>query len=79
MHRSRWPKKQTPGLAYQGIAARNFERSFQLADYVEVKGASLENVLRHVDLAPGIAEAMKPQTIPSSLMVLEDKPTHLAA
>jgi molecular chaperone IbpA len=30
-------------MLYQGIAARTFERSFQLADYVKVKGASLEN------------------------------------
>lgn len=64
-----------------GIAARNFERSFQLADYVEVKGASLENGLLHVDLAREIPEAMKPRTIPimSSRMVLEVKPTQVAA
>src|SRR6187551_594503 len=36
-------------VLYQGIAGRAFERSFQLADYVEVKGASLENGLLHVD------------------------------
>ena len=35
---------------YQGIAARAFERVFQLADFVQVKGASLENGLLHVDL-----------------------------
>ena len=35
---------------YQGIAARAFERVFQLAEHVEVKGASLENGLLHVDL-----------------------------
>src|SRR5437660_12590079 len=32
-------------VLYQGIAARTFERSFQLADHVEVKGANLENGL----------------------------------
>ena len=37
-------------VLHQGIAARAFERVFQLADYVQVKGASLENGLLHVDL-----------------------------
>jgi molecular chaperone IbpA len=79
LHRKRWPKKQRPELAYRGIAAQNFERSFELADYVEVKGASLENVLLHVGLAREIPQAMKPRTIPSSRMVLEVKPTYVAA
>lgn len=48
---------------YRGIAARAFERRFQLADHVEVKGASLENGLLHVDLVREIPEAMKPRTI----------------
>jgi molecular chaperone IbpA len=48
---------------HRGIAARNFERRFRLADYVEVSGASLENGLLHVDLKREIPEAMKPRTI----------------
>ena len=48
---------------YRGIAARSFERRFQLADHVEVKGASLVNGLLHVDLVREIPEAMKPRTI----------------
>jgi molecular chaperone IbpA len=48
---------------YRGIGARTFERRFQLADHVEVKGASLENGLLHVDLVREIPEAMKPRTI----------------
>ena len=51
-------------VLYQGIAARAFERRFQLADYVVVKGASLENGLLHVDLERQIPEAMKPRQIP---------------
>ncbi|HEY0440579.1 MAG TPA: Hsp20 family protein [Xanthobacteraceae bacterium] len=51
-------------VLYQGIAARAFERRFQLADYVQVRGASLENGLLHVDLAREIPEAMKPRQIP---------------
>ena len=48
---------------HRGIAARSFERRFQLADHVVVKGASLENGLLHVDLVREIPEAMKPRTI----------------
>ncbi len=50
-------------VLYRGIAARSFERRFQLADHVEVKGATLENGLLHVDLVREIPEAMKPRTI----------------
>ena len=48
---------------HQGIAARNFERRFRLADYVEVSSASLENGLLHIDLKRELPEAMKPRTI----------------
>lgn len=48
---------------YQGIAARSFERRFQLADHVQVTGAKLENGLLHVDLKREIPEALKPRTI----------------
>jgi molecular chaperone IbpA len=50
-------------VLYQGIAARAFERVFQLAEHVEVKGASLENGLLHVDLVREIPEAKKPRQI----------------
>ena len=50
-------------VLYRGIAARAFERRFQLADHVQVTGASLENGLLHVDLVREIPEAMKPRTI----------------
>lgn len=48
---------------YQGIAERDFERKFQLADYVTVAGASMENGLLHIDLVREIPEAMKPRKI----------------
>ena len=51
-------------VLYQGIAARTFERRFQLADHVLVTGASLENGLLHVDLKREIPEAKKPRQIP---------------
>jgi molecular chaperone IbpA len=74
-------KEKTGDVLYQGIAARTFERSFQLADHVEVKGANLENGLLHVDLVREIPEAMKPRAIPiaSSSKLLEVKPTKVAA
>ena len=48
---------------FQGIAGRAFERRFQLADHVEVKGARLENGLLHVDLARSIPEEKKARRI----------------
>ncbi|MBN8969069.1 MAG: Hsp20 family protein [Rhizobiales bacterium] len=51
-------------LLYRGIASRAFERTFQLADFVQVKNASLENGLLHVDLVREIPEAKKPRQIP---------------
>lgn len=52
-----------PNFLYQGIAARNFERKFQLAEHVRVNGARLENGLLHVELEREIPEAMKPRRI----------------
>jgi molecular chaperone IbpA len=49
---------------FRGIAARNFERRFQIADHVTVTGASLVNGLLHVDLVREVPEAAKPRRIP---------------
>lgn len=58
-------KSETEDVEYlhQGIASRAFERSFQLADHVEVVGAKLENGLLHVDLKREIPEQMKPRKV----------------
>lgn len=48
---------------HQGIAARNFERKFQLEDHVKVISANMEDGLLHIDLVREIPEAMKPRTI----------------
>ncbi|WP_299974402.1 Hsp20 family protein [uncultured Pseudoteredinibacter sp.] len=48
---------------HQGIAARNFDRRFQLADHVRVEHAHKENGLLHIDLRREIPEAMKPRSI----------------
>lgn len=49
---------------HQGIAARSFERRFQLADHVQVEAAHYENGLLHIDLQRIVPEAMKPRQIP---------------
>lgn len=49
---------------YQGISARHFKRTFNLADYVKVEGASFENGLLQIRLVREIPEAMKPRRIP---------------
>jgi molecular chaperone IbpA len=74
-------EEKSGDVLYQGIAARNFGRNFQLADHVRVKGASLENGLLHIDLVREVPEAMKPRAIPitSSSKVLEVEPTKVAA
>lgn len=58
------PDAPTTEVLYQGIAARAFERRFQLADHVNVTGASLRNGLLHVDLVREIPEAARPRQIP---------------
>jgi molecular chaperone IbpA len=57
------PETKDREYLHRGIAARNFERRFRLADYVEVSAATLENGFLHVDLKREVPEAMKPRTI----------------
>lgn len=54
---------EQPKYLHQGIAGRDFQRKFQLSEHVEVKAASIENGLLHVDLVREIPEAMKARTI----------------
>jgi molecular chaperone IbpA len=54
---------QQAQFLYRGIAARSFERRFNLADYVRVTGANLTNGLLHVELKREVPEAMKPRSI----------------
>jgi molecular chaperone IbpA len=49
---------------YRGIAARNFERHFQLADHVKVTGANLANGLLTIELQREIPEEKRPRAIP---------------
>lgn len=62
-----------------GIAQRGFERRFELADFVRVEAANLEDGLLVIDLVREVPEAMKPKKIaigtagPASLTVVEGK------
>ena len=57
------PQKAEHEYLYQGIATRPFRRVFNLADHVQVKGASFENGLLMIDLVREIPETMKPRRI----------------
>ncbi len=46
-----------------GIANRGFERRFELADYVRVENANLEDGLLIIDLVREVPETMKPKKI----------------
>ena len=47
-----------------GIAQRGFERRFELADYVRVDDANLEDGMLAIDLVREVPDAMKPKKIP---------------
>lgn len=69
----------TRAFLHQGIAGRSFERRFELAEHVEVAGASLVNGLLNIDLKREIPEAMKPRKVAisggqaSNIKVLKDR------
>lgn len=61
---------------HRGIAERAFELRFQLADYVEVSGAALENGLLHIELKRELPESKRPRQIEikaASAPTIEDK------
>jgi len=57
------PHKEVADYLYQGIAMRAFERHFNLADYVKVSGARMENGLLVIDLMREVPETLKPRKI----------------
>jgi molecular chaperone IbpA len=50
-------------VLFRGIAARAFERRFQIADHVEIKAATLKNGLLYIDLKRNVPEELKPRKI----------------
>jgi molecular chaperone IbpA len=59
----RKPENDTNQYIHRGIATRNFERRFALADYVQVKQANLSDGLLSIELVREIPEAVKPRKI----------------
>ena len=74
----RKPGREHVHYLHQGLAMRAFERRFELADYVQVKGATLENGLLSVELVRELPETMRPRTIqiggPSKPKAIEAQP-----
>jgi molecular chaperone IbpA len=48
---------------HRGLAARDFEQTFTLAEYMEVRGAKVENGMLHIDIKRLVPEALKPRQI----------------
>ena len=63
-----WGKKEQTNdnvtYLHRGLAARAFERRFELADHVNVVSAKLENGLLQIELVHEVPEALKPRRIP---------------
>ena len=51
-------------MLHQGIAGRDFDRRFQLAEHVKVKDAAFADGLLYIDLVREIPDSMKPKSIP---------------
>jgi molecular chaperone IbpA len=71
-------EENTRNFLHRGIASRNFEHTFQLADHVRVVGARLDNGLLNIELVREVPEALKPRKIlidgaNSNVQVLEQK------
>ena len=48
---------------HRGLAARDFEQQFTLAEYMEVRGAKVENGMLQIDIRRLVPEALKPRQI----------------
>ena len=55
--------EETVNYLHHGISARKFTRSFQLAEYVEVKSAIAQDGILTVRLERIVPETAKPKTI----------------
>lgn len=81
--RGKAKETDTKNYLHRGIAERAFERRFDLADYVEVMGAKLENGLLEIALKREVPEVLKPRRIPIGRSAAGDEavvgPLQLAA
>lgn len=68
----------TGAFLHLGIANRSFERRFELADFVRVDDARLNDGLLVIELVREVPEAMKPKTVPiktgAPLQAVADQP-----
>lgn len=76
--------EQEVAYLHRGIGTRAFEHTFQLADYVQVRGARLNNGLLDIELVREVPEALKPHRIQighgaAAPKVVESKATREAA
>lgn len=72
-------EKTERNYLYHGISARAFRRQFNLADYVEVAGATFENGLLQIRLVREIPEAMKPRRIEITSGAMKKQVEHIKA
>ena len=63
VHGKKGDEASSSQFLHVGIAQRGFERRFELADYVRVESANLEDGLLVIDLVREVPEAMKPKKI----------------
>ncbi len=71
------PETRDPAEArylHRGIATRDFERRFDLADHIRVTGARLENGLLYIELVRELPEVMKPRSIAIETGAFEKRP-----
>jgi len=54
---------ETKEYLHRGLAARDFEQAFTLAEYMEVRGAEVKDGMLRIQIERIIPEAMKPRTI----------------
>jgi molecular chaperone IbpA len=64
---------------HRGIAGHSFKRTFQLAEYIKVEGAKLENGLLWIDLKWDVPEVMKPRIVPIATMGMPTKAVPFSA
>jgi molecular chaperone IbpA len=57
------PTDSTVEYLHRGLAARDFEQTFTLAEYMEVRGAKVENGMLQIDIQRIVPEALKPRQI----------------
>lgn len=57
------PSEGTVEYLHKGLAARDFEQAFTLAEYMEVVGAKVDNGMLQIDIRRVVPEALKPRQI----------------